>query len=519
MRRAGAPGCGIAELFAQRGEAAFRELERATLRGLIAQHAARRVRARRRHRRRSRAAPGAARRRARCHAARRAGRARAARRRWAGAAAARADRTSPQRLAALLEARADAYAEMPCGDRHGRPRRRMRSPTRCSPPRRERRDRGAARDAHLSRRDRRRRARARCRRASPRMARSPTDRARERRDRGAAAGARRSPLRCAQRGKQRHAAWCLPAGEQHKTLRSVEQIWEAALVARRGSRRRRGRRRRRRGRRPERASRRRRCCAACRSATCRRPCSRWSTARSAARPASTRAHGKNLIGAFHQPSFVLCDTEVLATLPAVERRAGLAEVVKSAWIDGEAAVAELERDRAALRAGEPAATVRAIRMAAAAQGAHRDRGRARVGRARAAQPRPHRRPRDRGGRGLRRPAPRRGGRARHGRGVPRSRRAWAGSRQRRGRAADARCSSALGLPTDVDAYLRAAGAVVHRRRQEAARRTSSPSFCRAGPGDVRLHRWRSTELERAACRSCARRAASRAKFWCWPAAR
>jgi 3-dehydroquinate synthetase len=75
-------------------------------------------------------------------------------------------------------------------------------------------------------------------------------------------------------------------------------------------------------------------------------------------------HGKNLIGAFHQPSFVLCDTECLSTLPAIERQAGLAEVVKSAWIDGEAAVAELERDRVALASGEPAATERAIRMAA-----------------------------------------------------------------------------------------------------------------------------------------------------------
>jgi 3-dehydroquinate synthase len=77
------------------------------------------------------------------------------------------------------------------------------------------------------------------------------------------------------------------------------------------------------------------------------------------------AHGKNLVGAFHQPSFVLCDTDVLATLPELERRAGLAEVVKSAWIEGEAAVAQLERDRDALGAGEPEATRRAIRMSAA----------------------------------------------------------------------------------------------------------------------------------------------------------
>jgi 3-dehydroquinate synthase len=38
--------------------------------------------------------------------------------------------------------------------------------------------------------------------------------------------------------------------------------------------------------------------------------------------------GKNLIGAFHQPSLVLADTGLLATLPARELRAGYAEVVK-----------------------------------------------------------------------------------------------------------------------------------------------------------------------------------------------
>ncbi|HMP41183.1 MAG TPA: 3-dehydroquinate synthase [Roseiflexaceae bacterium] len=38
--------------------------------------------------------------------------------------------------------------------------------------------------------------------------------------------------------------------------------------------------------------------------------------------------GKNLIGAFHQPRLVLCDTTTLATVPLRELRAGWAEVVK-----------------------------------------------------------------------------------------------------------------------------------------------------------------------------------------------
>ncbi len=40
------------------------------------------------------------------------------------------------------------------------------------------------------------------------------------------------------------------------------------------------------------------------------------------------AHGKNLIGAFHQPILVLADTALLDTLPARQFRAGYAELVK-----------------------------------------------------------------------------------------------------------------------------------------------------------------------------------------------
>jgi 3-dehydroquinate synthase len=47
-------------------------------------------------------------------------------------------------------------------------------------------------------------------------------------------------------------------------------------------------------------------------------------------------HGKNLVGAFHQPALVLADTALLDTLPERELRAGYAEVVKYGFL-GDAA--------------------------------------------------------------------------------------------------------------------------------------------------------------------------------------
>jgi 3-dehydroquinate synthase len=56
-----------------------------------------------------------------------------------------------------------------------------------------------------------------------------------------------------------------------------------------------------------------------------------------------RKQGKNLVGAFHQPSGVLADTSTLATLPEREYRAGLAEVVKYGIILDAALFELLER--------------------------------------------------------------------------------------------------------------------------------------------------------------------------------
>lgn len=53
--------------------------------------------------------------------------------------------------------------------------------------------------------------------------------------------------------------------------------------------------------------------------------------------------GKNLVGAFHQPKLVLCDLDTLATLPAREHRAGLAEVIKYGIIYDASLFKRLER--------------------------------------------------------------------------------------------------------------------------------------------------------------------------------
>jgi len=71
--------------------------------------------------------------------------------------------------------------------------------------------------------------------------------------------------------------------------------------------------------------------------------------------AVNHATGKNLVGAFHQPALVYASLPTLSTLPAVELRAGLGEVVKTALIGGQDLFEALERDADALREGRVAA--------------------------------------------------------------------------------------------------------------------------------------------------------------------
>jgi len=65
-------------------------------------------------------------------------------------------------------------------------------------------------------------------------------------------------------------------------------------------------------------------------------------------------HGKNLVGAFHQPVLVLADTALLDTLPAREFRAGYAEVAKYGLISDAAFFAWLESNWREIFSGGPA---------------------------------------------------------------------------------------------------------------------------------------------------------------------
>ena len=80
-------------------------------------------------------------------------------------------------------------------------------------------------------------------------------------------------------------------------------------------------------------------------------------------------HGKNLVGAFHQPMLVLADIDALATLPRRELLAGYAEVVKYGLIRDRAFYDWLDANGAALVAGDEAARQEAVRRSCAAKAA------------------------------------------------------------------------------------------------------------------------------------------------------
>lgn len=79
--------------------------------------------------------------------------------------------------------------------------------------------------------------------------------------------------------------------------------------------------------------------------------------------------GKNLIGAFHQPSLVLIDPATLDTLGRRDVAAGYAEVVKYGLIDDADFFAWCEANGAALLAGDPDARSHAIAKSVAAKAA------------------------------------------------------------------------------------------------------------------------------------------------------
>jgi 3-dehydroquinate synthase len=80
-------------------------------------------------------------------------------------------------------------------------------------------------------------------------------------------------------------------------------------------------------------------------------------------------HGKNLVGAFHQPVLVLADVDVLETLPRRELLAGYAEVVKYGLIGDRTFYDWLEANGAALLAGDAALRQEAVLRSCAAKAA------------------------------------------------------------------------------------------------------------------------------------------------------
>lgn len=79
--------------------------------------------------------------------------------------------------------------------------------------------------------------------------------------------------------------------------------------------------------------------------------------------------GKNLIGSFYQPRLVIADVATLKTLPERELKAGYAEVVKYGLLGDADFFAWLEKNGAALLAGDAAIQAEAVAKSCAAKAA------------------------------------------------------------------------------------------------------------------------------------------------------
>ena len=112
-------------------------------------------------------------------------------------------------------------------------------------------------------------------------------------------------------------------------------------------------------------------CAACGSSRCRRPCSAWSTRRSAARPASTPPPARTWSARSTRRPACCATSTCCATLPAAELVNGLAEVVKAGFIADPAILDLVEADPAERRRPGLPTTARADRARRAGQGRRR----------------------------------------------------------------------------------------------------------------------------------------------------
>jgi 3-dehydroquinate synthetase len=104
------------------------------------------------------------------------------------------------------------------------------------------------------------------------------------------------------------------------------------------------------------------------------------------------SHGKNLIGAFHQPAWCSADTDLLDTLSEREFRAGYAEVVKYGLIDDPGFFDWLRGQLAPRARWRSATRDHAVATACRAKARDRRRDEREDRRPRSAQSRPHLRP-------------------------------------------------------------------------------------------------------------------------------